>query len=150
MPWLVPSLQRRWFRSWRPSAWRKAINLRKRWCYLLCAVETERNYHWRTVSNAIGAFELSKERKTTTFRKIGQDILGNAEMEGLIPPVVLYRPCSFRLPFFSIDGTRPGSLELPLFWRSQKIDKFVDRLKIRIIFSRCKRVVASDWQYFES
>ena len=29
--WLVPSLQRRWFRCWRPSAWRKAKNLRRRW-----------------------------------------------------------------------------------------------------------------------
>ena len=42
MPWLVPLLQRRWFRCWRPFAWRKGKNLRRRWFYLLWAVETER------------------------------------------------------------------------------------------------------------
>ena len=31
VPWFVSSLQRRWFRCWRPSAWRKAKNLRRRW-----------------------------------------------------------------------------------------------------------------------
>jgi len=30
VPWLVPSLQRRWFRCWRPFAWKKAKNLRRR------------------------------------------------------------------------------------------------------------------------
>ena len=40
MPGLIPLLQRRWFRCW-PSAWRKAKNLRRSWCYLLCAVETD-------------------------------------------------------------------------------------------------------------
>ena len=31
VPWLVPSLQRRWFRCWRPSTWRKTKNLRRCW-----------------------------------------------------------------------------------------------------------------------
>ena len=31
VPWLVPSLRRWWFRCWRPSAWRKDKNLRRRW-----------------------------------------------------------------------------------------------------------------------
>ena len=37
-------------------------------CYLLCAVETKRNYHWVTVSNTIDAFEPSTVRKTSTIR----------------------------------------------------------------------------------
>ena len=68
VPWLVPSLQRRWFRCWRPSAWRKAKNLRRRWCYLLWAFETERNHRRGTVSNAIDAIEPSTARKTATIR----------------------------------------------------------------------------------
>ena len=68
VPWLVPSLQRRWFRCWRPSARRKAKNLRRRWCYLLWTVEAERNHHWGTVSNAIDLFEPSTARKTATIR----------------------------------------------------------------------------------
>ena len=68
VPWLVSSLQRRWFRCWRPSAWRKAKKLRRRWCYLLWAVENEPNHHWGTVSNAINALEPSTSRKTTTIR----------------------------------------------------------------------------------
>ena len=66
--WLVPSLQRQWFRCWRPSPWRKANNLRRRWCYLLWAIETERNHHRGTVSNAIDAFEPRTARKTDTIR----------------------------------------------------------------------------------
>ena len=42
-------------------------NLRRRWCYLLWAVETERNHHWGTVSNAIDAFEPSTVPKTATI-----------------------------------------------------------------------------------
>ena len=33
------------------------------------------------------------------------------------------RCCSFRLPFVSIDGTRPGSSEFSLLWKSQKKSK---------------------------
>ena len=68
VPWLLPSLQRQWFWCWRPSAWRKAKNLRRRWCYLLWAVETERNHHWETVSNAIDTFEPGTARKMATMR----------------------------------------------------------------------------------
>ena len=35
-------------------------------------------------------------------------------MRGPTPPAVLSRYCSFRLPFVSIDGTRPGSSAFPL------------------------------------
>ena len=65
--WLIPSLQRRWFRCWRPSVWRKAKNLWRRWCYLLWAVETEWNHHWETVSNAIDAVEPSTARETAQY-----------------------------------------------------------------------------------
>ena len=34
------------------------------------------------------------------------------------------------------NGTRPGSSAFPLLWRSQKMDRFVDRFKRNIIFSR--------------
>ena len=67
MPWLVPSLQTQWFRYWRPSAWRKAKNLRRRWCYLFWTIETHRNHHWGTVLNEIDAFEPSTARKTATI-----------------------------------------------------------------------------------
>ena len=76
--------------------------------------------------------------------KTGQDILGNAEMVGLTPPAVLSRRCSFRLPFVSIDGTLHGSPAFPLLWRSQKMDRFVDRLKRRIVFSKWYPTIARD------
>ena len=86
------------------------------------------------------------------------NIIGNAEMGGFTPPAVLSGRCSFRLLFVSIDGTRPGSSVFPLLWRSQKMDRFVDRLKRRIVFSRwyptisrkMEKIVASDGRYFES
>ena len=68
--------------------------------------------------------------------KPGENLLGNAKIGGLTPPALLSRSCFFRLSFVSIDGTRPGSSAFPLLWRSQKMDRFVDRLKRRIIFSR--------------
>ena len=37
---------------------------------------------------------------------------------------------------FFIDGTRLRSSACPLLWKSPKMDRFVDRLKRRIIFSR--------------
>ena len=37
--------------------------------------------------------------------KIGENLLGNAEMGGITQPAVLSRWYSFRLPFVSIDGT---------------------------------------------
>ena len=37
-------------------------------CYLLLAVEAERNHHWETVSYAIDAFEQSTALKTATIR----------------------------------------------------------------------------------
>ena len=123
-------------------------------CGILWAVETEWNHHKGSVSYAIDEFEPSIEGETATIpietrqsyppawqcsatcHKTGQDILGNVEMEDLPPPAVLSGRCSFRIPFVSIDGTRPGSSTFPLLWRSQKIDRFVDRLKRRIVFSR--------------
>ena len=47
-----------------------------------------------------------------------------------------------RLPFVSIDGTRPDSSAFRLLWRSQKMDRFVDRLKRRIVFSRWYLTIA--------
>ena len=41
--------------------------------------------------------------------KIGENLLGNAEMGGLTPTAVLSRCYSSRLLFLSIDGTRLGS-----------------------------------------
>ena len=72
VPWLVPSLQISWFRRWRPSAWRKPKNLRKRWCYLLWAVETERNHYWGTVLNSVDAIEPSTAWKTAAIRAEAQ------------------------------------------------------------------------------
>ena len=107
------------------------------------------------VSNAIVAFEPSIKRETATVprdtrqsyppvwqcsatcRKTGQEKLRNAEMAGIIPSTVLSKSCSFRLSFVSIVGTRPGgSSTFPLLWRSKKMDRFVDHLKRRIVFSR--------------
>ena len=68
-------------------------------------------------------------------RKTGQDILGNAEMAGLTSPAVLSRACSFRIPFVSIDGTWPGISAFPPLQRSQRMDRFVYRLKRRMDFS---------------
>ena len=67
VPWLVLSHQRRWFRCWRPSAWRKAKNLRRRWFYLLWGAETERNHYWGTILNALDAFEPSTARKRPQY-----------------------------------------------------------------------------------
>ena len=121
---------------------------------VLWAVEIEWNHHRGSVSNAIDTFEPSIEGETATISretrqsypqawqcsatccKTGQDILGNAEMVGHTPPAALSRCCSFRLPFVSIDGKRPAVSAVPLLWRSQKIGRFMDRLKRRIVFSR--------------
>ena len=110
---------------------------------VLWANETEWNHHRGSVSSAIDAFEPSIEGETATVptetrqsyppawqcsatcRKTGQDMLGNAGMEGLTPPVVLSRRCSFRLPFVSIDGIQPGSSQFPFSWNSQNMDRFV-------------------------
>ena len=78
-----------------------------------------------------------------------QDILGNAEMGGLSPPAVLSRRCSFWLPFVSMDGTRPGSSAFPLLWRSQKMDRFMDCLKRRIVFPRCYPTIARKITFYE-
>ena len=43
----VPTLQRRWFRCWWPSAWRKAKNLRRRWIGGIA--------RWRSMPNARSA-----------------------------------------------------------------------------------------------
>ena len=116
-------------------------------CGVIWAIETEWNHHRGSVSNAIDAFEPSIEGETSTvpretrqsyppawqssaiLRKTGQDIVGNTEMGGLTPPAVPSKRCSFRLPFVSINGTRPGSSAFSLLWRSQKIVRFVNRLK---------------------
>ena len=42
----------------------------------------------------------------------------------------------------SIDGTQPGSSSFPLLRRSQKMDRFMDRLKRRIVFSRWYQTIA--------
>ena len=63
--------------------------------------------------------------------------IANAGMLGHSPPAVLSSCCSFRLPCVSIDGTRPGSSAFPLLWTSQKMHRFVERLKRSIVFSRC-------------
>ena len=62
-------------------------------------------------------------------------VLGNAGMGGITRPDVLSRHFSFWVPFVLINGTRPGSSAFPLLWRSQKMDRFGDRLKRRIVFS---------------
>ena len=62
------------------------------------------------------------------------------------PPAILSRRYSFRLPFVLIDGTRLGSSAFPLLWRSQKMDRFVDRLKRRIIFSRWNSKIACEME----
>ena len=49
--------------------------IRRCWCYLLWAVETERNHHWGTVLNAINAFEPSIARKTATIRAGAQKVI---------------------------------------------------------------------------
>ena len=59
---------------------------------------------------------------------------GIGEMGGLTPPAVISRRCSSRLPFISIDGTRPDSSAFPLLWTRQKIDRLVNHLKRRIIW----------------
>ena len=121
-------------------------------CGVLWAVETEWNHHRASVANVIDAFEpyiegetatVSRETRqsyppawqcSATCRKTGQDILENAEMGGLTQPTLLFRRCSFRLPFVSIDGTRPGLSAFPFLWRSQKMDWFLDRLKTHRFF----------------
>ena len=133
-------------------------------CGVLWAFETEWNHHRGSVSNAIDAFEPRIEGQTAivpretrqnhppvrqclaTRRKTAQDILGNTEMGGLNPPAVLYRSCSFRLPFVSIDGTRPGSSAFPLLRRNKKIERFVDYLKRRIVFSRSYPTIAREME----
>ena len=57
---------------------------------------------------------LQHDNALSTCRKIGQDILGNAEMEGFTLLTLLFRRCSLRLPFVSIDGTWPDSSAFPL------------------------------------
>ena len=52
------------------------------------------------------------------------------------PTAVLSRRCSFRLPFVTTDGTRPDTSEFPLLWKSQIMDRFVDRFERRIVFLR--------------
>ena len=53
------------------------------------------------------------------------------------------RRYSIRLPFVSFDGTRPGSAAFPFLYRSQEMDRFVDRLKRRIVYSICHPPIAS-------
>ena len=77
-----------------------------------------------------------------TCRKTGQDIVGDVEVGDLTSPAILSRRYSFRLPFVSIDGTRPGSAAFLLLRRSQKMDRFVDRLIRRIVFSRWYPTIA--------
>ena len=146
-------------------------------CGVLWVVKTEWKLHKGSVSNAIDSFEPSIEGETATIiprrsrqsystawqcsticHHTGQDILGNAKMGGLTPPVVLSRRCSTQLLFVSIDETRPGSSVFPLLWRSQKMDLFVNHLKRHRFFrdgicqlpERWKNLVTSDGQYFES
>ena len=111
-------------------------------CGLLWAVETECNHHRGSVSNAIDAFKPSIEEETATVPretrqsyhqawqcsaiccKTGQDILGNVEIGGISPHAVLSRCCSFWLSW------------------SQKVDRFMDRLKRYIVFLRWYPTIA--------
>ena len=139
-------------------------------CGVLWAVETEWNHYRGSVSKAIDAFKPSIEGETATVpretqqsyppsrqcsatcRKTGQGILGNAEMGGLTQLAVISRRCSFRLPFVSIDGTRPDSWAFRLFWRSQKWihswivwkDASFFRDDIRQLPERWKKAVANE------
>ena len=121
----------------------------------------------RLVSNATDAFEPSIEGEiaivprgtrqsyplawqcSATCSGTGQDILENAKMGGLTPPSVLPRRCSFRLPFVSINGIRPGSSEFPLLWKIHKIDRFINRLKRRVVFSRWYPTIAKKIERWE-
>ena len=53
-------------------------------------------------------------QRSVQCSKIGENLLGNAEMGGLTPPAVLFRRYSLQLSFVSIDGTRLGSSAIPL------------------------------------
>ena len=64
----VPSLQRRWFRCWRPSAWRKAKNLPKTLMLFIMSCWSRMKPSLGTVSNAIDEFEPSTARKTATIQ----------------------------------------------------------------------------------
>ena len=139
VPWLVLSLQRRRFRCWRPSAWRKAKNLRRRWCYLLWADENERNHHWGTVSNAIDVFVPSTAWKTATIRaearksdttawqpsaslcQTRQSLPGNAQTGSPTPPAVFPRYCAVRLILVLVDGTWFRWWAVPLIWIHRKM-----------------------------
>ena len=96
------------------------------------------NHDKGSVLNAINAFEPSIEGETAivpretqqsyppawqssaTCRKTGQDILGNAEMGGLTQPTLLFRRCSFPLPFVSIDGTMAWLISISALIKKSK------------------------------
>ena len=120
---LFPSLQRRWFRCWRPSAWRKAKNFRRRWFYLLWAVETERNYHWGKVSNAIDAFQLALQEKRSQYEQRHGKVILQHDNARLIEKW--------------LDS-----------WIVSKDEHFY-RNGIRALPERWVKVVANDGQYFE-
>ena len=175
MPWLVPSLQRRWFRCWRPSAWRKVKSLWRRWCYLLWAVETERNQHWRTVSNAIDAFESSTARNGPQYEQRNEKVIlqhDNARPH-VAKPIKKYLE-TFKWEFLPHSPYSPGIAPFDYYlfrsishgladqqFRSYgDIEKWLDswiaskdehfyRNGIRALPERWAKVVANDGQYFE-
>ena len=62
VPGLVPSLQRQWFRCWRPTAWRKAKNLRKPWIGGIV--------RWGSVPNARRAYFSIRSYPPSHFQAI--------------------------------------------------------------------------------
>ena len=127
------------------------------WCIMSCSnrvkpsqgIGIERNQwvwveHWRRNDNSYKRDTTKLSSSMTMFgymSEISQDTLGNVEIGGLTPPTVVSKRCPFRIPFVLINGIRPGLLAFPLLWRSLKIDRFADRLKRHIVFSRWYRTI---------
>ena len=151
---MVSTLQRGWkrevFRRFRfggITCWRLVSNARR----IGRIIGSDSTIHFDTSQShgnylkgrKLGMYELILRdvdfaacQRSVQCCKTGNNLLGNAEMGGLTPPTVLSKRCCLRQRFVAIDGTRPGSSAFPLLWRDQKMDRFVDRLKRPIVFSR--------------
>ena len=144
-------------------------------CGVLWAVKTEWNHHRGSVSSAIDAFELSIEDKTTTVpretrqsyppawqcsatcHKTGQAYLETQKWEVLSHP--LYSPDVAPSDYHLFRSMAHG-LAYQHFRSYKEVKRWIDswiaskdasffRDGMRQLRKRCKKVVASDGQYFE-
>ena len=115
----------------------------------------EKQWNWIPYELKSKDVDFAAYQRSVQCCQIVENLFGNVKMGGLTPPAIVSRRYSFRLPFVSIDDTRPGisalmkkSKNWSIRGMPQKTHRFFE-----MVSDSCQKdeeVVASYGQYFES